>query len=963
MNSLRKITLTASTFLVPFALPAQAQNALPTGGSVAAGTATIAAASPTVLAVTQTSERAIINWGSFDVAAGNAVQFNQPSVNAVTLNRVSAGATSTIAGNIAANGSVYLINPNGIQITSSGTMQVGRGFVASTLDMADHDFMAGRNLFGGNGGTIDQQGSITTLAGGFVGLLGGEVRAGGTIVSPAGTVMVAGTTRATLDPNGGGFLQVMLPTSAALAGNGTTAALSAEAARQAVRYIVKITDEATVVAGANGNVVLTGTITAANGSVNLASLGDVELEGGRVDISGAETGGGVTLRADAAGLQNGSVSFANVSFANGGSVTTDPSGRTDIYYNPTSYTAPTDFSSHITGGGTTTSWMLVNTLQNLQDIETNRTGNYALTRDIDATDTAGWNNGEGFLPIGGFMRGDFRGTIDGQGRTISNLTINRPTEQFIGLFGASFNGSILNLALSRGTISGLDYVGGIVGYSYGGAIQNVYVADSDVSGRNNVGGLAGHRSGFDRHIYASRGTVSGNTSVGGLIGSAYGLLDYAFATNFITGIDNSTTGAIAGSSSSTITKTYWDSYASGLSVAVGKYTGTSLNATALTSEPGQENAGNYIYKASAWSDWSSELDTTGGQAKAWRMYDGLTTPLLKAFLTPVAVSSSGSSSFVYNGGQQSPSSVQYSAFADAALISGFYTADSPTTDVGTYAIKISSLSSTQQGYDLIADTYTITPRTLTVQANAFSRVYGESNPDLTYTVNGTVNGYTPTGALATTATTTSNVGQYDITQGTLAVSPNYTLTFVGAKLTVTRRPLTITYTANAASRLYGDANPTFTGTYVASGIPGVPSGLVNGDTLTGTASWTTTATTLSNATSGNAPKYAINGSGITTSNNYAITHVQSPFNATALTINKRQIIATADNKSRLYGDGNPPATFTLTGDGFVNGDKMSGAPSISDGIDTSVGNYPIVKGSLKVVNSAGTTNNNYALRA
>ena len=72
---------------------------------------------------------------------------------------------------------------------------------------------------------------------------------------------------------------------------------------------------------------------------------------------------------------------------------------------------------------------------------------------------------------------------------------------------------------------------------------------------------------------------------------------------------------------------------------------------------------------------------------------------------------------------------------------------------------------------------------MTVTADAQSRIYGAANSTLTYVSSGLVNGDTLSGLLATTATTTSNVGAYAITQGTLAASANYALTYVGANLT------------------------------------------------------------------------------------------------------------------------------------------------------------------------------------
>ena len=86
----------------------------------------------------------------------------------------------------------------------------------------------------------------------------------------------------------------------------------------------------------------------------------------------------------------------------------------------------------------------------------------------------------------------------------------------------------------------------------------------------------------------------------------------------------------------------------------------------------------------------------------------------------------------------------------------------------------------------------MTAAALTVTADAQTRAYGAANPTLTYTSTGLVNGDTLTGALATRRPSTSNVAgsPYAITQGTLAASSNYTLTYTGANLTVTAAALT-----------------------------------------------------------------------------------------------------------------------------------------------------------------------------
>ena len=192
------------------------------------------------------------------------------------------------------------------------------------------------------------------------------------------------------------------------------------------------------------------------------------------------------------------------------------------------------------------------------------------------------------------------------------------------------------------------------------------------------------------------------------------------------------------------------------------------------------------------------------------------------------------------------------------------TAATSTSNAGTYAISASggsAVSVSGQAYRFIdaPGTLTIAPRSITVTTDNQSRVYGNANPVFTYQVGGSglVNGDTLSGALATPATAASNVGVYGITQGTLG-SPNYTISaFTGANLTVTPRPITVT--ADAQSRVYGDANPALT--YQVGG-----SGLVNGDTLSGALA--TSATSASSV-----GVYGITQGSLAASSNYAFSFV------------------------------------------------------------------------------------------
>lgn len=94
-------------------LPAEVQ-ALPGGGQIAGGQATIQQSVPNTLTIHQGSDRAILNWQSFSIGSGEAVHFLQPGVGSIALNRVVGIDPSVILGQLHANGQIFLINPNGI---------------------------------------------------------------------------------------------------------------------------------------------------------------------------------------------------------------------------------------------------------------------------------------------------------------------------------------------------------------------------------------------------------------------------------------------------------------------------------------------------------------------------------------------------------------------------------------------------------------------------------------------------------------------------------------------------------------------------------------------------------------------------------------------------------------------------------------------------------------------------------
>ncbi|HEY8332155.1 MAG TPA: filamentous hemagglutinin N-terminal domain-containing protein, partial [Tardiphaga sp.] len=171
----RRALLLATTALTSSVIVGQAlAQSLPTGGSVAAGAVAIAAPSSTQLTITQTSPSAVVNWQSFSVGQGAAVNIQQPGSTSALLNRVTGDTPSSIAGSLTANGQVYLVNPNGIAITATGIVNTGGGFVASTLGISDADFLAGKRSFSGSGASaeVSNAGTITVGRGGYAALIG-----------------------------------------------------------------------------------------------------------------------------------------------------------------------------------------------------------------------------------------------------------------------------------------------------------------------------------------------------------------------------------------------------------------------------------------------------------------------------------------------------------------------------------------------------------------------------------------------------------------------------------------------------------------------------------------------------------------------------------------------------------------------------------------------------------------------
>ena len=167
------------------------------------------------------------------------------------------------------------------------------------------------------------------------------------------------------------------------------------------------------------------------------------------------------------------------------------------------------------GNGSNDNPWQIATLCQLQDVRSDLYAHYVQVADIDASPSRGWSGGAGFHPIE-----PFSGTFDGAGREISDLYINRPETDTIGLFSRlAEDGVAKRVVLVDAWVKGGNSVGAMVGFN-DGTVMNSVVRSAQVSGNRaglNIGGLAGGNGGLLIDSGASA-EVDGGRYVGGLVG-------------------------------------------------------------------------------------------------------------------------------------------------------------------------------------------------------------------------------------------------------------------------------------------------------------------------------------------------------------------------------------------------------------------------------------------------------------
>lgn len=545
--------------------------ALPTGQNIVAGKGDISTHGQQ-MTVNQQSDKLITQWDGFSVGANESVTFNQPGSNSVALNRVMGVNGSDIQGKIDANGKVFLVNPNGVVFGKNAQVNVG-GLVASTHDISNADFLAGKNRFvGKSAAEVRNDGTLTAAQTGSVALLGARVSNQGVIQAQMGSIALGAGNDITLNFDGnkllnlqvdGAALEALAQNGGLLKANGGQVLMTAKTASDMLQNVVNNqgTIEATTLDNQAGRILLDG---GNSGIVNVAGRMDASAatgNGGVIDTQGArvmiQPAAQVTTRATNGKTGSWKVATTQVDVADNGTLNGATLG-TSLANNNVALTS--------TEGNVSVSapvnWSNGNKLSLTSEragirinaplkatgvgaaVELNHKTGYTLNNDaaitLSGSGAAFSANGENYQVVqslkqlldidskldGRYVLGTdvthdgkvqaigssaaFSGIFDGLGNTVKGLKIDSKGPNS-GLFSAS-TGKISNLTLDSLTVAGKgtgSSVGALVGRNEG-EIINVKAVNVSVGTGSELGGLAGRNDGTIVNSSAG-GKVTGNS--------------------------------------------------------------------------------------------------------------------------------------------------------------------------------------------------------------------------------------------------------------------------------------------------------------------------------------------------------------------------------------------------------------------------------------------------------------------
>ncbi len=468
--------------------------ALPHGGVVAKGQATLGYSTGRLL-ITQTTSSATFDWGSFTVKSGQSVVYKTPGSSSVSMNYIGGTTPSSIDGRVTSNGILYFMNPNGL-IFGSGSVVSAAGVMA---------FGAG-TPWGKPTGAVSNAGVLTATDNGTVALVGSSVTNTGTITAPGGEVLLAaGSTVTPISATEGSSLSVATTGGGLVDDSGI---LSAETTN-----------------GKTGTILLqsgmeTGTTTLASTAVLDASAPNGG-NGGKVFINGS----GVVLN---------NIEPINVSAFYGakGTVRIDP--------------------NYILSGTT----LDICDAAGLEYLDGNQSSYLADTIILESNMNLGGSYG--WTPLGTSFSSAFTGTFNGNGYVVSGYTITATGNNGTGFIGDLGSGGVVKNLGVVGTVTGGSYgaVGGVVGANFG-TVEISYNSGNVTGSGKDVGGVIGDNgSGGKVTTSYNTGKVSGNAYVGGVVGANFGTVETSSNMGSVTGSGNAVGGVVGDNSSGTVETSY-----------------------------------------------------------------------------------------------------------------------------------------------------------------------------------------------------------------------------------------------------------------------------------------------------------------------------------------------------------------------------------------------------------------------
>uniref|UniRef100_UPI00258D2EEB two-partner secretion domain-containing protein n=1 Tax=Acidiphilium sp. TaxID=527 RepID=UPI00258D2EEB len=396
----RRLLLASTALTAALLAPSQgragqpAPMTTPQGGTVVGGSATISQA-PGTTTITQTSQRAAIDWQSFNLGSKARVTFNQPNAQAIALNRVIANNPSIIAGRIDANGRIVLVNQDGVVFTPGSEVNA-ESLVVSTSGISPKNFMAGKLIFDQQpkpGARIVNDGRITMKQAGLAAFVAPEVINRGTITAQLGHVVLAGASAFTLNLSGDGLISI----------NVTQAVRQIDLGGRKVTALV--TNEGTIIA--NG------------GRITLTARAVDGLIQQLLDVGG-------TLRADSVGRQPGAITIQGVGGdlqvagqllargetpgSSGGTIAVDATGNVSV-----ASTARIDASGPAGGGVVALGTDAARALQGPSDTMAPKAARVAIAQGATISADATRNGNGGRITVLSRDRTTAAGTISAQG--------------------------------------------------------------------------------------------------------------------------------------------------------------------------------------------------------------------------------------------------------------------------------------------------------------------------------------------------------------------------------------------------------------------------------------------------------------------------------------------------------------------------------------------------------------------